>query len=345
MSESASHFRDTVDRVFGDQVDREFLFQQEQTGYSEPLWQLTSELGIDAMLLPEEHGGVGADWDDLYEIISAVGRYGISLPLGETIIARWLISAAGLHQPSGAGTLVYAAKLDRVPWGRHVHWGLWQRPGEQEIAFIRWHHEPSASGNNMAREPRDRLDVDSVEKTLLSPDLVQNGLLYLGALLRSAQIAGGAFRLLEKASQYAGEREQFGRPLSKFQSVQHNLARLAAWAASIDAGARHAFHCMSTGGMPESALLAIAAAKYRASDLASQVNSIAHQLHGAIGFTYEHDLHFFSRRLWSWSAEFGGCGYWAGYLGGLALEQGSDGIWQQITGSNPGSHQPKPAPG
>ena len=157
--------------------------------------------------------------------------------------------------------------------------------------------------------------------------------MYLGALLRSAQIAGGAFRLLEKTSQYAQEREQFGRSLSKFQSVQHNLARLAAWAASIDASARFAFSCMNTNDLPEGALLAIAAAKYRASDLAGQVNGIAHQIHGAIGFTYEHDLHFFTRRLWSWSAEFGGCGYWADYLGRSALEQGAAGIWQQITDS------------
>ena len=334
MSESASHFRETVDRVFSDQVDRDFLFQQEQTGYPEPLWRLVSELGIDKMLLPEECGGVDADWDDLYEIINAVGRFGVSLPLGETIVARWLVSAAGLDQQPGSGTLVYAENLDRVPWGRHVHWGLWQRPGEKEISLIRWHQVHSAKGSNIAREPRDKLDADSVEKTPLSPDLLANSPLYLGALLRSAQIAGGAFRLLEKASQYAQEREQFGRPLSKFQSVQHNLARLAAWAASIDAGARYAFCCMNAGGMPDSALLATAAAKYRASDLASQVNSTAHQIHGAIGFTYEHDLHFFSRRLWSWSAEFGGSGYWADYLGGLALEQGADGIWQQITDSS-----------
>ena len=334
MSESARHFRETVDRVFSDRVDRDFLFQQEQTGYPAPLWQLISDLGIDSMLLPEEHGGVGADWDDLYEIISAAGRHGVSLPLGETIVARWLMSAAGLDQQSGAGTLVYAANLDRVPWGRDVHWGLWQRPGEKEISFIRWNQVHSTKGSNIAREPRDKLNADSVVKLLLPTDLVQNSLLYLGALLRSAQIAGGAFRLLEKSSQYAQEREQFGRTLSKFQSVQHNLARLAAWAASIDASARYAFCCMNTGGVPESALLAIAAAKYRASDLASQVNSTAHQIHGAIGFTYEHDLHFFSRRLWSWSAEFGGSGYWADYLGGLALEQGADSIWQKITDSS-----------
>ncbi len=108
MSDSARYFRETVDRVFSDQVDRDFLFQQEQTGYPAPLWRLVSELGIDTMLLPEKHGGVDADWDDLYEIISAVGRFGVSLRIGEPIVAPWLVSAAGLEQQSGGGTLVYA---------------------------------------------------------------------------------------------------------------------------------------------------------------------------------------------------------------------------------------------
>ncbi len=331
MSESASYFRDSVDRVFREQINRDFLFQQEQEGWPATLWALLEGLGVEAALLPEEQGGAGADWEDLYEIISAVGRYAVPLPLGETIVARWLLGLAGMAQPDGPGTLVFSTDLDRVPWGRDVQWGLWQRPGESAITLISWDSINIAEGSNIAREPRDRLDLVSLEQTGLALDLAQNALLYLGALLRSAEIAGGAFRLLEKASQYAGEREQFGRPLSKFQSVQHNLARLAAWAASIDASARYAFSCMDTGGIPESALMVIAAAKYRASDLASQVSSTAHQVHGAIGFTYEHDLHFFSRRLWAWSAEFGGSGYWANYLGGMALAAGADGIWQQIT--------------
>lgn len=337
MSELASYFRDSLDRVFREQVDRDFLFRQEQEGWPAPLWNLIGELGVEAALLPEDQGGVGADWEDLYEIISAVGRYAVPLPLGETIVARWLLGLAGMGQPDGAGTLVFAADLERVPWGRDVQWGLWQRPGESTITLICWDSDHSAEGSNIAREPRDKLDPASLEQRELPLVLVRNSLLHLGALLRSAEIAGGAFRLLEKASQYAGEREQFGRPLSKFQSVQHNLARLATWAASLDASARYAFSCMDTSGIPDNALMAIAAAKYRASDLASQVSSTAHQVHGAIGFTYEHDLHFFSRRLWAWSAEFGGSGYWANYLGGLALKAGADGIWQQIT-DKPAKH-------
>lgn len=335
MSELANHFRDSVDRVFREQIDRDFLFLQEQGGWPASLWELVGELGLEAALLPEEQGGVGADWEDLYEIISAVGRYAVPLPLGETIVARWLLGLAGREQPEGPGTLVFATDLDRVPWGRNVRWALWQRPGEAAITLLEWHSGHSTEGCNVAREPRDRLDPASLEQTELSVSHAQNsmqdGLLYLGALLRSAQIAGGAFRLLEKASQYAQEREQFGRPLGKFQSVQHSLARLAAWAASIDASARYAFSCMDSSGIPQDALMAIAAAKYRASELASQVSSTAHQVHGAIGFTYEHDLHFFSRRLWSWSAEFGGSGHWASYLGGMAVARGADGIWQQIT--------------
>jgi len=59
--------------------------------------------------------------------------------------------------------------------------------------------------------------------------------------------------------------------------------------------------------------------------------SIAHQVHGAIGFTYEHALQFATRRLWSWRAEFGGESEWAAELGRSVAERGADALWPHLT--------------
>ena len=75
----------------------------------------------------------------------------------------------------------------------------------------------------------------------------------------------------------------------------------------------------------------IAAAKCRASEAVEKLTRLSHQVHGAIGFTYEYGLHFLTRRLWAWRAEFGGAGEWGEYLGRIAAEVGGDGIWPTIT--------------
>ena len=77
--------------------------------------------------------------------------------------------------------------------------------------------------------------------------------------------------------------------------------------------------------------LAIASAKSRVDDAISICASIAHQVHGAIGFTYEHGLHFSTRRLWSWRAEYGSGSYWAKILGEKAVSNGANNFWPSIT--------------
>ena len=75
----------------------------------------------------------------------------------------------------------------------------------------------------------------------------------------------------------------------------------------------------------------VAAAKVRAGEAAGAGAAIAHAVHGAIGFTYEHSLHFATRRLWSWRAEFGSESRWAATLGRAVLARGADALWPDLT--------------
>ena len=78
-------------------------------------------------------------------------------------------------------------------------------------------------------------------------------------------------------------------------------------------------------------LLPIAAAKARCGEAASVSAGIAHQAHGAIGFTYEHSLHFFTKRLWSWRDEFGNETEWNQFVGRHMAAAGADQLWAEIT--------------
>ena len=126
---------------------------------------------------------------------------------------------------------------------------------------------------------------------------------------------------------YAGERVQFGRPIGKFQAVQQQVASLAAQAACAGASADAAVAAAERGD----ATFEIACAKARVGEAAGVAAAIAHQVHGAMGFTREHRLHRFTRRLWAWREEFGDEAYWWRWLGRIALAKHGDGLWPYLT--------------
>ncbi|MET0369857.1 MAG: acyl-CoA dehydrogenase family protein, partial [Sphingobium sp.] len=117
--------------------------------------------------------------------------------------------------------------------------------------------------------------------------------------------------------------------LSKFQAVQHDLARLGGEVAAAGAAADMAVEALA--GDPARATLPIAAAKARTGEAASIAVNIAQQLHGAIGFTQEHRLHWYTTALWSWRDEYGGQRYWTDLLGRAAIDAGGAGFWPILT--------------
>jgi acyl-CoA dehydrogenase len=127
--------------------------------------------------------------------------------------------------------------------------------------------------------------------------------------------------------QYAGERTQFGRPIGKFQAIQQQLAEAAGHLAASEAACARA--AAEVDG--RNFLFFAAVAKSRAGEAAGKVAEICHQVHGAMGFTKEHSLHFATRRLWSWRDEFGGEAYWQEIIGRAVCAGGGAALWPRLT--------------
>jgi alkylation response protein AidB-like acyl-CoA dehydrogenase len=130
------------------------------------------------------------------------------------------------------------------------------------------------------------------------------------------------------------DRVQFGRPIAKFQAVQHNRAQLAGEVAAAGAAADGASQAIANHGVGDETTEAeVAIAKIRVGEAAGNGAAIAHQVHGAMGFTYEHSLHQATRRLWSWREEFGNEAHWAELLGHMVAARGADALWPFVTGT------------
>lgn len=328
-------FEETVERLLAQELTPEVLVRAEAGQWPGALWSAVEENGLPLAAVSEARGGVGGSWHDAFVLIQAAGRHGAPGLLAETIAVNWLLDQVGLDPVAGPATLAifeggaregrFSGDLRDVPWLESSGHVLIATGGEL-LLFA----PPQATGRslNIAREPRATARLEDAEPVCRAPlgALPDDIILLAGAMIRSAQIAGGLSRLLAMAVDYANQRVQFGRSIGKFQSVQHQIALLAEHMTLASATAETAFASASAELSP----FAVAAAKSVASEAAGQGAAIAHAVLGAIGFTYEHSLHFTTRRLWAWRSEFGGQTYWATRIGEGVCRAGSGAFWPRL---------------
>jgi acyl-CoA dehydrogenase len=350
MNELRTLLADVVTRLFTDRVTPDLLASVEKGQWPAALWDAVEENGLTLPLVPEAKGGAGGTWGDAHVVIRATGRHAVPLPLAETMVAAWLLTESGLDVPAGPLTIApvhhderlrlsrtgdgwtLSGTAARVPWGRaarHVA-VVAEAEARPHVALVAAGDYRVTEDRNLALEPRDTLVFDGAPVSAVAPigaRVPPDAVWFYGALARSAQMAGGLEHLVGQATRYATERRQFGKPIGAFQAIQWQLAILGEQAAAAGTAAATAFSAAERGDPA----FEIAVAKVRVGEAAGIGASIAHQVHGAIGFTYEHALQFTTRRLWSWRAEFGGEGWWAATLGRSIAARGADGLWPLLT--------------
>lgn len=338
-------FESMVSRLLSENVTPELITQAEQGQWPGDLWRLVDEAGLPLALCPEDQGGTGASWGDIFPVIMLAGRHAVPLPLPETLAANWLLCQAGLDPQIGPLTLAagnlelhdgkVTGQLNHVPWGREVQHvvALAEAGQAPQVVLLEAASAQVEPQLNVAREARDQLRFDNVAPVATGPlnaAYTRDTIMQLGAMLRAAQIAGGLHGVLDMATTYANERTQFGRPIGKFQAIQHQIAVLSEHAAMAVAAADAAFAAADQ----ELNQFLIASAKAVASESAGVSAGIAHAVHGAIGFTYEHALQFNTRRLWAWRSEFGSQTFWSQHIGRQICNAGSHAFWPTITGAH-----------
>ena len=294
---------DSAERIFSDHVDRGLLDAAERGEFPHSLWDVVREAGLHLVGSP----GSGTDGGDLYGLLIVAGRHAVPLPLAEVLIANSFLDEVGLTTVAVDGV---------APWGR-VADRVVTVEGEMSGDF------DVTEDANLAGESRDRILLTDAPRVDVPDRLVERM-----ALSRVALMTGALDRILAMTIDYATERQQFGRPIAKFQAVQHNLAVLA--------GEVAAARCACDGAIMSTALpnfgVAVGAAKARVGEAAGIGAEIAHQVHGAMGFTHEHSLHHFTRRLWAWRDEYGRETHWQEQLGRRVADRGADSVWEFLVG-------------
>ena len=352
MAEADNIVVETAERIFADLADAQTINHDKKGGWKAPLWQALSEAGLPLSWVAEDFGGSGATLAEGFAVLGAAGRFAIGVPLAETMLAGWLLSQARLTSPPGEMTVAPASPRDRlalsadgtlagrargIPFARetkHIAVLAHDAAGKASIALVEAGKCRIEQNLNLGGDASDTVTFDRVAPVAIKPapaGFDRGSLLLMGAVVRSLQIAGALETMLDISVRYSNERVAFEKKISKFQAVQHNLAKLAGESAAALAAATSAADTLASGAAPaEAAFLEAASAKIRCSEAAEKAAAIAHQVHGAIGFTIEHTLHRYTLRALAWRDDFGSESYWAVELGKRVAANGADELWPLV---------------
>lgn len=350
MAESDNIVVQTAESIFADLADSQEIIRTGNGSWKAPLWNALTEAGLPLAWVPEEQGGSGASLADGFGVLNAAGRSAIAVPLAETMLAGWLLAKGGISSPEGAMTVAPASPRDRitvngdgtltgrargVPFAKDAKHIAVFAIGVKgpSIALVDTSACTITSGLNLAGEASDTVVFANVKPLDLKPakEIDQTALMLMGCVVRSLQIAGALETMLEITVRYSNERVAFEKPISKFQAVQHNLARLASETAAALAAATSAADAIANAtSFDDAVMLEATSAKIRCAEAAERGTAIAHQVHGAIGFTSEHALHRLTLRALAWRDDFGNESHWAVELGKMVCARGADDLWPLV---------------
>lgn len=333
---------ETADRFFTGKCGREVVNGVEKGVWPADLWKEIEEMGLPLIAVTEDRGGAGGTLADMLALLRLAGSHAVPVPLAETALANLLIGAAGGEPASGPATLALGnlslsggrvnGKVERVPFASVAD--RFVTVIGNTLAVVAAANATIEDKPSHAGEPYGTVTFDNAAAEFSAASPVDAGrALELAALMRAMQMAGAADKVLVTATEYSKQRVQFGRPISTFQAIQHMLAELASCVAATIASAEAAARDADEGGLEKGGSFSIAAAKSQASEFAQRIAGISHQSMGAMGFTHEHILHHYTRRLWVWRRDFGSESYWGEKIGAAYAKAGPEVLWAALSSS------------
>jgi alkylation response protein AidB-like acyl-CoA dehydrogenase len=262
------------------------------------LWAAMADQGWLGIEIPEDSGGVGLGTVEVAVLGEELGRHAAPAPFVSQILAIDAFRGAG--DDAWVERLVAGDALACVAWDPAAP--VPYAPSADVAVVL-------ADDGVYAMEVTDKpvrqpamdltrelgwLGFDKARSRKIGGDDARTRLLDRGATFTCADLLGSASTALDMAVEHAKDRVQFGRPIGSFQAVKHRCADMLVDVEGMRSTVYWAAWCI--GADDAEAQVAASTAKTWCSDASKRVMSSALQVHGGIGFTWEHDLHFFMKR-------------------------------------------------
>ncbi|WP_397539346.1 acyl-CoA dehydrogenase family protein [Rummeliibacillus pycnus] len=346
MSEIKDMLIDVVEKIFKDHVQKETVDLVEEGKWAENVWSILNENGMLGIAISEDAGGADGDLEDLLNIYRLVGKYAVPIPFVEYTFANFLLELVKLPVTDRKVTytvntnekLVFTGDqtvrgtLTNVPWARHADELVAIAKGEEGEYLVKVALADTIleQNINLSCEPRDTIILENVKVlhksvVALTPEQLQT-IMHVETATKVALMAGIIEKINDLTVQYTKEREQFGRPIHRFQLVQQHLALLAGETVIIRSAVDNMIAALVENRHQNEVILT----RIRIDEATKTVSTSAHQVHGAIGVTHEHNLHQYTRRLWSYRDEGVPQSEWSEILA-KELLQSDESLWESLT--------------
>ncbi len=279
-------------------------------------WDALEEMGVVGLSHPEVAGALGVDEIAVTLILEETGRFGLPEPIVEhTAVA---LPAVAQHIPEAVtDTSLFVAGGPMVPYATSATALLLERDRQLYLvdrSAATLTERASVDGSRrlyaVEWEPSNAVEIGGPEDAALAFDR--------GALGVAAQLIGVAQHLLDTTVEYAQARHQFGVPIGSFQAVKHHLANVALGLEFARPLVYRAAHSVARRDLDRS--VHVSTAKAHASDAATVAARVALQVHGAIGYTTEYDLHLWMKRAWALAAAWGDAAWHRARVGRAILD-------------------------
>ncbi|MHB8465870.1 MAG: acyl-CoA dehydrogenase family protein [Acidimicrobiales bacterium] len=305
FSDDQLAFRDAVRDLLRDACPPEAVrraWDDDTPGFDPKLWAGLGAMGVLGMLAPTDAGGLGLSELDLVLVLEESGRAAFPGPLVEhAAVGVPALVGTEFIAPAVNGELVvgFGDRADRVGWGATAD-AIVVASGEDLVLVERSEVSVVRSVVSVDRSRRDSAVVWEGGRVLNGDAGLARDRAALGS---AAQLCGLAARLVDMTVEYAKVRHQFGVPIGSYQAIKHHLAnaalRLEHARPAVYRAAYSVAHDAPTRGRD------VSMAKVMASDAAALAGRVALQCHGAIGYTWEHDLHLWLKRVWALERAYG----------------------------------------
>lgn len=321
--------RDVARQVLSDTWTPEIVRAtwDEAAGTDRRRWQALAEVGLQSLAVPAAYGGMELGPGAIALVLEESGYFAVPEPFVETVVAAQVIAAAGSDTDRGRwlpqvadGTAMFSVAMPN---------GLASYAVTADAVLVRYDDTVSIvaggpsdwepvrsmdSGRRPARRTDGAIGGSDLRGDTNAAEVLRN----VGAAAAAAYLTGLGRRLVDETVEYAAAREQFGRPIGSFQAVKHLIADAALAVEVARPSAWAAIGAFPGGGF--CAAVAASVAKAVAGRAAALASDAALQVHAGIGFTWEHDLHFWLKRVRALEPMFGASGTHEAFLGMAAVD-------------------------
>lgn len=324
FTEDQLALHDSVQRFLQAQVTPQWIRQRWENGplQDDVLWQKIVDLGLTVLLVPEEREGLGLSEMDAVLLAEACGRVALPGTLIENALVAVPLLAALANEnaqcaqllsavASGEQRLVIQHSLN--PFVEDADLADWLMVQREDKAYLLNRTELAITPCKSLDPSRRLFQIDTQGNNgLLIAEGEKGASLWRAvvnraALSTAAQLLGLSQTLIEQAVSYSRDREQFGKPIGSFQAIKHHLADCAVKTEFVRAPLYRAAYTVSK--LPVGADIAVSHAKIAAGEAALLAAKNAIQVHGAMGYTWECDLHIYMKRAWVLDKLWGDAGF------------------------------------